>query len=40
MIYISHILADVMQLADDIAVLRDGELVGVRPERATSTSRA
>jgi ribose transport system ATP-binding protein len=27
-IYISHILADVMTLADDIAVLRDGELVG------------
>src|SRR5262249_55505359 len=27
-IYISHILADVMALADDIAVLRDGELAG------------
>lgn len=26
-IYISHILADVMRLADDIAILRDGELV-------------
>jgi ribose transport system ATP-binding protein len=26
-IYISHILADVMMLADEIAVLRDGELV-------------
>jgi ribose transport system ATP-binding protein len=26
-IYISHILADVLKLADDIAVLRDGELV-------------
>ncbi len=29
MIYISHILSDVMDIADDIAVLRDGELVGV-----------
>jgi ribose transport system ATP-binding protein len=27
-LYISHILADVTMLADDIAVLRDGELVG------------
>ena len=27
MIYISHILADVMRLADDVAILRDGELV-------------
>jgi ribose transport system ATP-binding protein len=27
-IYISHILADVVALADDIAVLRDGKLVG------------
>lgn len=27
-IYISHILADVMALVDDIAILRDGELVG------------
>lgn len=27
-IYISHILADVLKIADDIAVLRDGELVG------------
>ena len=39
MIYISHILADVIELADDIAVLRDGELVASRPEGATSTSR-
>ncbi len=33
-IYISHILSDVMHLADEIAVLRDGELVdhGVREE--------
>jgi ribose transport system ATP-binding protein len=28
-IYISHILADVARLADAIAVLRDGELVGI-----------
>jgi ribose transport system ATP-binding protein len=27
MIYISHILGDVMRLADDVAILRDGELV-------------
>ena len=27
-IYISHILGDVMRLCDDIAVLRDGEVVG------------
>ena len=40
MIYISHILADVIALADDIAVLRDGELVGRRPASASSTSRA
>jgi ribose transport system ATP-binding protein len=29
MIYISHILADVVRLADDIAILRDGELTAV-----------
>ena len=27
-IYISHILGDVLQIADDIVVLRDGEMVG------------
>ncbi len=32
MIYISHILADVIELADDIAVLRDGELVATGPK--------
>lgn len=32
MIYISHILADVLALADDIAVLRDGELVASGPK--------
>lgn len=31
-IYISHILADVMALADDIAVLRDGEMAGAGPK--------
>lgn len=30
-IYISHILADVLNIADDIAVLRDGELMGAGP---------
>ena len=33
MIYISHILRDVMRLADDIAVLRDGEMVATGPKR-------
>jgi ribose transport system ATP-binding protein len=32
MIYISHILADVVALADDIAVLRDGGLVAAGPK--------
>lgn len=32
-IYISHILADVIALADDVAVLRDGELVALGPKR-------
>jgi len=31
MIYISHILGDVLQIADDIAVLRDGNLIGTGP---------
>jgi ribose transport system ATP-binding protein len=31
MVYISHILGDVKRLCDDIAVLRDGELVGGGP---------
>lgn len=31
-IYISHILRDVLQLADDIAILRDGELVQCGPK--------
>ena len=33
MIYISHILGDVMRVADDIAVLRDGELTAFGPGR-------
>jgi ribose transport system ATP-binding protein len=31
-VYISHILADVAAMADDIAVLRDGRLVGTGPK--------
>jgi ABC-type sugar transport system ATPase subunit len=31
-IYISHILRDVMRLADDVAVLRDGQLVDYGPK--------
>jgi ribose transport system ATP-binding protein len=36
-IYISHILGDVMRLCDDIVVLRDGQVVGAAP-RASSPS--
>lgn len=32
-IYISHILRDVLQLADEIAILRDGELVQFGPKQ-------
>jgi ribose transport system ATP-binding protein len=38
-IYISHILADVMTLADDIAVLRDGELVDIGTEAQFDINR-
>jgi ribose transport system ATP-binding protein len=31
-IYISHILADIMRLCDDIVVLRDGHVVGTAPK--------
>jgi ribose transport system ATP-binding protein len=31
MIYISHVLADVLRLCDDIAVLRDGEIMARKP---------
>ena len=40
MIYISHILADVLRLADDIAILRDGALVAAGPRGASSTPTA
>jgi ribose transport system ATP-binding protein len=39
MIYISHILGDVMDIADDIAVLRDGELVAQGPKDDFDVSR-
>jgi ribose transport system ATP-binding protein len=38
-IYISHILADMMVMADDIAVLRDGELVGAGPKAEFDVNR-
>lgn len=38
-VYISHILGDVLRLADDIAVLRDGELVGKGPKQDFTVSR-
>ena len=39
LIYISHILGDVMRVADDIAVLRDGELTAFGPGREFDISR-
>ena len=39
MIYISHILGDVMRVADDIAVLRDGELTAFGPVWEFDVSR-
>jgi ABC-type sugar transport system ATPase subunit len=39
MIYISHILPDVMQIADDIAVLRDGKLIGCGPKHEFDINR-
>ncbi len=39
LIYISHMLSDVRALSDDIAVLRDGELVGSGPAEELDTSR-
>lgn len=38
-IYISHILSDVMRLADEIAVLRDGELVAHAPKEEFTINR-
>jgi ribose transport system ATP-binding protein len=39
MIYISHILPDVMEIADDVAVLRDGKLVGCGPKSEFDINR-
>ncbi|MEX0852214.1 MAG: sugar ABC transporter ATP-binding protein [Bauldia sp.] len=39
MIYISHILGDVLRIADDVAVLRDGELVAVAPKAEFDVGR-
>jgi ribose transport system ATP-binding protein len=36
MIYVSHRLDEIFRLADRVAVLRDGRLVGVRPVRETT----
>jgi ribose transport system ATP-binding protein len=38
-IYISHILSDVLRLCDDIVVLRDGNLVGSAPAAEMSVNR-
>jgi ribose transport system ATP-binding protein len=38
-IYISHILGDVMRLCDDIVVLRDGHLVAAAPKTSMSIER-
>jgi len=38
-IYISHILRDVLQIADDIVVLRDGELVNSGPKAGFSIQK-
>ena len=38
-IYISHILGDVMRLCDDVVVLRDGHLVGASPKSAMTIDR-
>ncbi len=38
-VYVSHRMKEIFQLADRVAVLRDGKLVGVRrPRRPTRTS--
>jgi len=39
MIYISHTLADVFRLCDDIVVLRDGEVVGSGPTKTFTTEK-
>jgi ribose transport system ATP-binding protein len=38
-IYISHILGDVMRLCDDVVVLRDGQVVGTAPKRELTIER-
>ncbi|MBX3567080.1 MAG: sugar ABC transporter ATP-binding protein [Rhizobiaceae bacterium] len=38
-IYISHILGDVMRLCDDIVVLRDGQVIATEPVAQTSIER-
>jgi ribose transport system ATP-binding protein len=38
MIYISHVLPDVLRLCDDVCVLRDGEVVTYGPKSEFSTS--
>ena len=38
-IYISHILNDVMRLCDDVVVLRDGNVVGTAPKSAMTIER-
>ncbi len=39
LVYISHILGDVKKLADEIAIMRDGELVAYEPASAFSIQR-
>ena len=39
MIYVSHILNDVLQLCDDLVVLRDGEVVGSGPVSEFTSDR-
>jgi ribose transport system ATP-binding protein len=39
MIYISHILGDVLRLCDDIVVLRDGDVVGSGPREEFTSER-
>jgi len=39
MIYISHTLADVFRLCDDIVVLRDGEVVGSGAKKTVTTEK-
>ena len=36
--YISHRLAEIYQIADTITVLRDGQLIGTRPASQSTSS--